>query len=129
MDEPRYPPVPIDRLRRTVAMQVQATSLRHVARRIGMSPTGLEKFLRGAEPYAVVRRKLADWWGREGASPTAEVSPELAAEALTALVRDLPPEQRRDAVTEMLDVLRDAHRLDGVAEPAWLRDLRERFGA
>ena len=128
MDEPRFPPVPIDRLRRTVAMQVQATSLRHVARRIGMSPTGLEKFLRGAEPYAVVRRKLADWWGREGASPNAEVSAELAAEALTALVRDLPPDQRREAVAEMLDVLREAHQMDGSAEPAWLRELEERFG-
>ena len=128
MDEPTFPPVPIGSLRRTVAMQVQATSLRHVARRIGMSPTGLEKFLRGAEPYAVVRRKLADWWGREGGSPTAQVSPELAAEALTALVRDLPPSQRREAMAEMLEVLRAAHRMDGVPIPAWLDELAERFG-
>jgi hypothetical protein len=128
MEEPRYPPVPLDRVRRSVALQVQASSLRHVARRVGMSPTGLEKFLRGAEPYSIIRRKLVDWWKREGESPTAHVSTDLAADALHALVRDLPPNQQREAMSEMLQVLREAHEMDGVPAPAWLRDLAVQYG-
>jgi hypothetical protein len=128
MDEERYPPVPLDRVRRSVAIQVQATSLRHVARRVGMSPTGLEKFLRGAEPYTVIRRKLVDWWNREGESPNAEVSTDLAADALNALVRDLPAAQQRAAMVEMLQVLRSAHEMDGVPVPPWLRELAARYG-
>jgi hypothetical protein len=128
MDEPKYPPVPLDRVRRTVAIQVQATSLRHVARRIGMSPTGLEKFLRGAEPYSGIRRKLVEWWGREGLGAGAEVSTDLADDALTALVRDLPAAQRRAAMLEMLEVLRAAHEMDGVPVPPWLDELARRHG-
>jgi hypothetical protein len=127
MDEQRYPPVPLDRVRRSVALQVQSTSLRHVARRVGMSPTGLEKFLRGAEPYTIIRRKLVDWWTREGESPNAEVSTDLASDALQALVRDLPASQQRGAMVEMLQVLRAAHEMDGVPVPTWLRELAARY--
>ena len=128
MTEPRNPPVPLDRVRRSVALQVQASSLRHVARRVGMSPTGLEKFLRGAEPYSIIRRKLVDWWKREGENPRPAVSTDLAADALRALVRDLPPAEQRQAMAEIIQVLRHAHEVDETPVPAWLGELAEQYG-
>ncbi|HEX9939764.1 MAG TPA: hypothetical protein VGB15_21695, partial [Longimicrobium sp.] len=64
----------LERLRETVRLRVEATSLRAVARQVGMSPSGLEKFLAGGTPYAGSRQKLQDWWEREGSRPRAEVS-------------------------------------------------------
>ncbi|HET6230304.1 MAG TPA: hypothetical protein VFE05_09570 [Longimicrobiaceae bacterium] len=119
-------PISLERLRRNVAVQVQATSLRFMARRVGMSPSGLSKFLEGAMPYSAIRRKLFEWWEREGGKPSAEVSTELATDALTALVHDLPSDARRGAVQELLGVLREAHKQDGVPMPQWLADLSGR---
>jgi hypothetical protein len=121
-DEP-FAPVNIDRLRRNVAVQVQETSLRSVARQVGMSPSGLEKFLRGSRPYSGSKRKLVEWWSREGGTPGAHVSAELAGEALSALLRDLPPEHRAAALGELLEILREAHEVDGVPLPDWLEEM------
>ncbi|HEU0014798.1 MAG TPA: hypothetical protein VFQ45_14020, partial [Longimicrobium sp.] len=55
----------LERLREMVTLRVEATSLRSVARQVGMSPSGLDKFLSGAMPYQKSRRRLFDWLHRE----------------------------------------------------------------
>jgi hypothetical protein len=113
----------LERLRETVSLRVQATSLRAVARQVGMSPSGLEKFLSGGTPYSRSRQKLQDWWEREGSRPRNEVSREGIEVAVGALVRDLPPEFRAEAVQRLLSALRQVYHEQGATFPAWLDTL------
>ena len=113
----------LERLRETVATRVQATSLRSVARQVGMSPSGLEKFLSGGTPYSRSRQKLQDWWEREGSRPRSEVSSEGIEVAVGALVRDLPAEFRAEAVQRLIRALRDVYHEQDAAFPPWLDAL------
>lgn len=113
----------LERLRETVALRVQATSLRAVARQVGMSPSGLEKFLSGGTPYSRSRQKLQEWWDREGSRPRSELSSEGIEVAVGALVRDLPPEFRAEAVQRLVRALRDVYDEQGTAMPTWLGSL------
>ena len=115
----------LERLRETVALRVQATSLRAVARQVGMSPSGLEKFLSGGTPYTRSRQKLQEWWDREGARPRSELSPEGIEVAVGALVRDLPAEFRAEAVQRLVRALRDVYAEQGAVPPAWLNSLAD----
>jgi pantetheine-phosphate adenylyltransferase len=56
------PVIPVGSLIEEVAHRVENTSLRGVAREIGMSPTGLKKLLEGTEPPRSTLRKLEAWW-------------------------------------------------------------------
>lgn len=53
-------------LQRVVALRVEAKSLRGVAREIGMSPTGLKRFLQGTTPYSPTLRRLRRWYLQTG---------------------------------------------------------------
>ncbi|MCA1791645.1 MAG: hypothetical protein LC667_17875, partial [Thioalkalivibrio sp.] len=81
------PQTTIDRLREAVTIRVQATSLRSVARQVGMSPSGLDKFLMGGMPYQKSRRKLFDWLHRERGNLGAEHTVDGVAAAMASLVR------------------------------------------
>ena len=68
---------PLARLREAVERQVSARSLRHAARQVGMSPTGLQKFLAGSAPSDATCRKLERWAFDKavaGEPPTAETA-------------------------------------------------------
>jgi hypothetical protein len=113
----------LERLRETVRLRVEATSLRAVARQVGMSPSGLEKFLAGGTPYAGSRQKLQDWWEREGSRPRPEVSAQGIEVAVGALVRDLPPEFRAEAIERLIRALRDVYDEQHAEHPVWLDSL------
>ena len=115
----------LERLRETVALRVQATSLRTVARQVGMSPAGLEKFLAGETPYSRSRQRLQEWWVREASKPRTDLTLEGVEVAIGALVRDLPPEHRVEAIGRVVGELRRLYRAEGVAEPPWLAQLAE----
>jgi hypothetical protein len=117
----------LERLRETVAIRVQATSLRAVARQVGMSPTGLEKFLSGGTPYSRSRAKLQEWWEREGARPRSDITGDGIAVAIGALVRDLRPEHRPDAMRGLILTLREMYGVQGAPLPPWLGDLCARW--
>ena len=115
----------LERLRETVALRVQATSLRTVARQVGMSPAGLEKFLSGETPYSRSRQRLQAWWVREAAKPRSDLTVEGVEVAIGALVRDLPPEHRVEAIRRVVATLRRLYAAEGAAEPPWLAQLVE----
>jgi len=115
----------LERLRETVAVRVQATSLRTVARQVGMSPAGLEKFLAGETPYSRSRQRLQEWWVREAAKPRSDLTVEGVEVAIGALVRDLPPEHRVEAIRRVVGTLRRLYAAEGAAEPPWLAELVE----
>lgn len=121
------PSTSLERLRESVAIRVQATSLRAVARQVGMSPAGLEKFIAGGVPYARSRQKLHEWWVREGQRPRSDVSTEGVEIAMGALVRDLPPDYRGPAMKGLVRSLRGSYELQGGLCPPWLEELCERW--
>ena len=121
MDEPL--PTSIDQLRESVAIRVHATSMRSVARQVGMSPSGLEKFLAGGTPYTNTRRKLVEWWYREGAESPLNLSADGVAVALGTLVSDLPPDRRERTLRELVATLRELYASHGTPCPPWLREM------
>lgn len=117
------PQTSIDRLREAVTIRVQATSLRSVARQVGMSPSGLDKFLNGGMPYQKSRRKLFDWLHREHDNLGAGLTVDGIAAALGSLVRDLPPDRRERALEALLDTLRGLYDSHSEHAPVWLAEL------
>jgi hypothetical protein len=117
---------PLARLREAVERQVTARSLRHAARQVGMSPTGLQKFLAGSAPSDATCRKLERWAfdkAAAGEPPTAET----ALAVLRLLAGALPPRRHPEAVARLLAVLESASG-DG-ARPAWLAEARSALDA
>lgn len=116
------------RLRSAAAARVQATSLRSVSREIGMSATGLSKFLDGNAPYLPTLNRLRNWYLRYAAMPAdATLSESDAHAALSALVHDLSPEARHDAIEAMLHCMRDGYKRSGHDQPRWIDGMLDRF--
>jgi hypothetical protein len=110
-------------LRETLSSHVEATSLRGVARALGMSPTGLRGMLDGAEPYGITWEKMRTWYAT---ATTGELPDTTVAALLARLLIKVPPSRRPDAVGLVLDAFERAHRTAGVEPPAWIaRTLRE----
>lgn len=118
--------LPLERLREAVAGGVESRSLRQVARDVGMSPSGLQKFLDGATPYSGTRRKLEQWYVRESAVQYgAELGAGTALAALRVLTQNLPTPSEREALEEIVAALEQAHRAAGRPVPGWLREIKE----
>lgn len=116
------------RLRSAAAARVEATSLRSVSREIGMSATGLSKFLDGNAPYLPTLNRLRNWYLRYAAVPAdATLSESDAHAALSALVHDLSPEARHHAIDDMLRCMRDGYQRSGHEQPGWIDGMLERF--
>lgn len=116
----------ITRLREAVTIRVQATSLRSVARQVGMSPSGLDKFLAGGMPYQKSRRKLFDWLTREHSNLGADLTVDAIAASLGSLVRDLPPDRRARALDTLLATLRGLYDEHSETSPAWLAEITQK---
>lgn len=118
-------------LRNMAARRVAATSLRSVSREIGMSATGLSKFLNGNAPYSPTLHRLRNWYLRHAAeqNPTESLSEESAYAALALLVHDLAPDARHAAVDTMVSCMRDGYEKTGERAPGWLDAMRDKFPA
>jgi hypothetical protein len=115
------------RLRAAAASRVEATSLRSVSREIGMSATGLSKFLDGNAPYLPTLNRLRNWYLRHAVAPAGSLSEEDAHAAMALLVHDLSPEARHAAIDEMLRCMRAGYERSGQDEPGWIDGMLERF--
>jgi hypothetical protein len=115
------------RVRAAAAARVAATSLRSVSREIGMSATGLSKFLDGNAPYLPTLNRLRNWYLRHAAPQGAGLSEQDAHAALSVLVHDLSPEARHAAIDEMVRCMRAGYQASGHDAPGWMGGLIERF--
>lgn len=110
-------------VREQVLDAIERSSLRGVAREVGMSPTGLQKFAGGAAPYRDTRRKLTEWFARRELPPPGEqVTPDAAKAALALLLHGLPARRRSLATQQILVLLRTAYDQSRTPSPAWLRE-------
>ena len=64
MSEPSGPFVPLDVLRRALRLAIDHTSLRQVAREVGMSPRGLGRAVEFTEPRKSTLVKFRNWYAR-----------------------------------------------------------------
>lgn len=119
----------IQHLREAAAGHVENTSLRNVAREVGMSPTGLKKFLEGTAPYAFTVRRLRSWYVRHAAAQPSPVGVEDAGAALGVLVHDLHPSPRKQAALSVLEAVGRGYEQSGKTRPAWVAELRTRYEA
>ena len=117
----------IKHLRESAAARVENTSLRSVAREIGMSPSGLKKFLQGTAPYSPTLRRLRTWYVHYAALQHGFVETEDATAALSVLIHDLGPEPKREAAACVLDCMSRGYDQSGQARPVWITELRARY--
>lgn len=115
--------IPLDELRQVIEARLAVVSLRALAREVGMSPTGLQKFIDGSVPYLPTRQKLERWLVREVAAGRVQMSPSAAIAALEVLVRDLPARRRKRARTEVVRTLRAAYDAAAPPRPGWVDAL------
>lgn len=111
--------MPVESLRRAVALAVKANSLRAVARQVGMSAMGLRHFIDGRNPYSATLRKLTAWHVKHAAL-LESFSPATARSALDVLLEAMPESERDSAALGLLHRLDAIHREKGVPPPGWL---------
>ncbi|HEV3049717.1 MAG TPA: hypothetical protein VGX50_05375 [Longimicrobium sp.] len=116
--------VPLEAVRREAEQARDASSLRSVAREVGMTPMGLRGFLMGQGiPQARTVRKLNLWYARRMARRLPEGEDEARA-ALTILAGYFPQSDRSRVVNNFLDSMEREFRESGMEPPAWLATLR-----
>ncbi len=116
----------IQHLRDTASARVEGSSLRRVAKEIGMSPTGLKKFLQGTAPYSPTLRRLRKWYLQYGGEHPGAVGEQEVGHALAVLTQDLPPNARTLATVGVLDSLGQGYDAIGRERPRWVAELRTR---
>jgi len=114
-----------ERYRRAVRDAVARVTLRGVARQVGMSPSGLQKFLDGTRPYGKTKERLRFWYFREAGFSAYAV--EDAAYILRRLVGTLPAPDHGVAV--VLDAVEGAYQRAGLCAPEWVRLVRHELRA
>lgn len=105
----------VDHIRAIAQTRMHATSLRAVARQVGMSPSGLSKFLAGARPYSKTLARLRAWYLWQSEQP-ATLSPEETLAALQLLTAPLPISRRPEAAAVVVAGIRNCF---GGTPPRW----------
>jgi hypothetical protein len=114
--------VRVEAIREAVRLAVAETSLRAVARQVGLSPMGLHNFLAGRNPYTATLRKLTLWYAEHG---TRHGAPEHTVHAaLEVLLEGLPEKGRERGKAALLGVIERMHREARTRPPTWLTALQ-----
>ncbi|HEX2206640.1 MAG TPA: hypothetical protein VHG93_03105 [Longimicrobium sp.] len=117
----------IRHIREVAAARVRNTSLRGVAREIGLSPMGLKNFINGTEPYSPTLRRLRSWYVRYAAVQSGHVRAEDATAALAVLVHDLAATPRQKVAVTVLDAVGQGYEESGITRPGWVAELRGQY--
>ncbi|WP_420129605.1 hypothetical protein [Longimicrobium sp.] len=117
----------IPQMREAVMERVERTSLRTAAREIGMSPSGLKKFLDGNMPYTKTIHRLRRWYLAHAAEAREELTDEEAFAALRVLVHDLPPGMQAQTVEGMLHCMEQSYTRSRRDIPPWIAEMRARY--
>lgn len=111
----------LDRFRIALESEIERTTLRAVARKVGMSPTGLTKFLAGGQPYGPTVARLRRWYyGEAGVHRT---PPDLIAAELRRYVVTLP--QPDGGVAKLLAAVDASYQEAGMFTPEWVGAVRK----
>ena len=116
----RYVPEDLERYRVALATAIAHSSLRTVALAVGMSPTGLTKFLNGGEPYGKTIERLRNWYVREAGLH--RMGADEIASLLRRVVATLP--EPDVGVVNILEAVDRSYRSAGLRTPAWVSCVR-----
>lgn len=114
--------VRLEAIREAARLATEATSLRAVARQVGLSPMGLRHFLDGRRPYTATLRRLTVWFIAHGVQRGA--GKDVIRAAMSLMLEGLPAEGRESGADALLDVVENLHRRAGTQPPSWLAALR-----
>ncbi len=93
-------------IRIALARAEATTSLRHVAREVGLTPSGLRKIIEGeAAPYTRTMGKLQRWYAHQAAGTSEAGSSAAKESAWAVLLADFLPEERERIRAVMADVI------------------------
>jgi hypothetical protein len=106
-------------IREALQRAVERGSLRAVAKEVGMSPTGLQGFLDGAEPYFKTVEKIRIWYALRSADRGSELGSDTAVALVDTLLGEIPASRRAGARERVLRAFADAFEAADVAPPAW----------
>ncbi len=110
----------LERYRTALEDAIALTSLREVARQVGMSPTGLTKFLDGTNPYGTTIERVRFWYyNRAGMHQT---PPEEIIAALRRFVVTLP--EPNTGVARLLAAVDESYQNAGMYVPQWVAAVR-----
>lgn len=109
-------------LRDVVRQTVQASTLRSVAREIGVSAPGLGLFIDGAVPREKTLDKYRAWYLQTSTARAGSVSSETVHLALAVLLQSLPSDAQERTRSQLLRILLRAHEHSRIAPPEWLRN-------
>src|SRR4051794_19038170 len=101
--------LPVDAIRDAARLAVEATSLRSVARAVGMSPMGLRHFLDGRRPYTATARKLGVWYVGWQSQQPGSLPADAARAALVLLLDGVPETGRGRGAAILLDAVERVH--------------------
>jgi len=112
---------PVSVILAAVRERVAATSLRHTAREVGMSPSGLQRVLdSGGSSWMKTAGKLQRWYVRNGANAES-VDPDTARAAIHILLAGMPERDRPRVRRGLLAYLAEMHGHNRL--PDWLDKL------
>ena len=121
------PRVPVEAIRREAELARDASSLRAVAKEIGITPMGLRYFLLSqGNLQARTVRKLNEWYVRRMATRPPGGEDETRA-ALVILASLYPESERVRVLTGLLDSLERDFQTSRMDLPPWLARLRREF--
>ena len=114
----------VERYRSAVRTAVADSTVRDVARAVGMSHGGLHNFLNGSEPHGRTIGLIRAWYIR-----TAGVERVSATELLTVISRLVAtlPDQRR-GVLNVLSAIESSYNQQGIVPPEWIARVLNRLG-
>jgi len=123
-----FDPARLNGLRAVAAARVKQTPLRTVECHLGLPPERLRRFLERA-PRKIDEPHPARRPARRPHSPRSDSLVEASSRDLTigALVRDLPPHRRAEAVRQLLSLLCEAYQESVGSVPSWLEHLAVGF--
>lgn len=116
--------LPIEMVRELARHRSEQRSLRYVADQIGVGPSTLHNFLKGAMPHPRIRHKLAEWYVRE-LGRGGDAYPDGAyASAVLMLVSGLPAEGREEAREDLISLVERLYDQHDLPRPAWMERIR-----
>jgi len=110
----------LERFRIALEAAISRSSLRAVAEEVGMSPSGLTKFLDGASPYGKTVERLQSWYIREVG--VQRIQPDHIANQLRRIVATLS--EPDSGVANLLDAVVAAYAAEGMEPPQWVAQVR-----
>jgi len=113
----------LERYRTALGDAIALTSLRAVARGVGMSPTGLTKFLDGSNPYGPTIERVRNWY--YGTAGVHQTPPEEIISVLRRFVVTLP--EPNTGVERLLAAVDESYRHAGMFVPGWVSAARARL--